>query len=204
MKGNFVVDENTVSLSISEYDPRRTLVFDPSIVWAPYYGGSGEEFGQSTAVDASGNVFLAGRTASTSGIASGGFQNTYGGGTYDAFLVKFSSSGSRTWATYYGGTGDDQGTSTAVDASGNVFLAGQTASTSGIASGGFQNTYGGGTNDAFLVKSIPRVHAPGRPIMGERVVTLAIHRSLTLPAMHILQDSQIAPAALLSGASKIR
>ena len=60
----------------------------------------------SCATDASGNVYLAGDTNSTTGIATtGAHQTTYGGGYYDAFLVKFNSSGVRQWGTYYGGTG---------------------------------------------------------------------------------------------------
>ncbi|MBI2268809.1 MAG: SBBP repeat-containing protein [Bacteroidetes bacterium] len=120
-------------------------------LWATYYGGMSGDYGQSIATDALGNVYLAGYTVSTAGIASTGFQNIFGGGTFDAFLVKFSGAGSRVWGTYYGGTGDDMGKSVATDASGNVYLAGNTPSTAGIASGGFQNVLGGGT-DAFLVK----------------------------------------------------
>jgi len=120
-------------------------------LWATYYGGAGNEFGYSTATDAAGNVYLAGNTVSISGIASGGFQNTFGG-NQDAFLVKFDAAGNRLWATYYGGTGWEYGNSVAADAAGNVYLCGGTSSTSGIASGGFQNTYGGGNMDAFLVK----------------------------------------------------
>lgn len=123
-----------------------------SRIWATYYGGSGNDHAYSVTTDVSGNVYLVGKTASSSGIASGGFQNSNGGGTYDAFLVKFSSTGNRLWATYYGGTGEDVGYGVAVGSSGEVYLAGYTGSTSGIASGGFQNSYGGGTFDAFLVK----------------------------------------------------
>lgn len=124
--------------------------------WGTYYGGSGDEsavnaHASAIAVDGSGNVYLAGSTTAVTSIASGGHQITIGGG-FDAFLVKFNSSGLRTWATYYGGTGPDIGFSCAVDGSGNVCLAGNTGSTSGIASGGHQNTYGGGTGDGFLVK----------------------------------------------------
>ena len=122
-------------------------------LWATYYGGAGDEYGASIIADASGDIYLAGSTNSTTGIASGGFQNTAGGGgNYDAFLVKFDAiTGNRLWATYYGGTVDDFGYGVATDAVGNVYLAGSTNSTTGIASGGFQNTFGG-FYDAYLVK----------------------------------------------------
>jgi hypothetical protein len=121
-------------------------------LWATYYGGPGEDEGWGIAIDKSGNVFLAGWTQSSSGIASSGFQNTFGGGTFDAFLVKFNASGNLLWGTYYGGAGTDQGLSIATDKLGNVYLIGTTASTAAIASGGFQNTYGGGTYDMFMAK----------------------------------------------------
>src|ERR1044071_9941484 len=106
-----------------------------SRLWATYYGGTGNDQGSRVATDAVGNVYVVGNTASAAGIAYGGFQNTYGGGAYDAFLVKFDSSGNRLWATYYGGTGDDYGVSIAADALGNVFLAGFTSSAAGAPSG---------------------------------------------------------------------
>lgn len=151
----------TIGFATGAYDKNEILVIDPSVTWATYYGGSGDDDGRSCAVDGSGNVYLAGRTTSTTGIASGGFQNGYGGGSFntqgEAFLVKFSNSGSRLWATYYGGSGAEYGIACAVDGSGNVYLAGSTSTTSGMASGGFQNTFGGNgglsyKGDAFLAK----------------------------------------------------
>ncbi len=118
--------------------------------WATYYGGPYNDFGNSCVTDGSGNVYLAGETLSTTSIAVGGHQNTYGG-IMDAFLVKFDSDGVRQWATYYGGSDFELGTSCATDGSGNIYLAGKTQSTSVIASGGHQNI-GGGSDDAFLVK----------------------------------------------------
>ena len=124
-------------------------------VWATYYGGEGDDGGNSLAIDAFGNVYLTGSTNSMLGIASGGYQNTFGGGNNDAFLVKFDSDGNRLWATYYGGNGDDVSINITTDAIGNVYLTGCTSSPFGIASDGFQNTYGGGAFDAFIVKFDP-------------------------------------------------
>lgn len=121
-------------------------------VWATYFGGSGDEsFSFESAIDDNGNVYIAGRTASTSGIASNGFQNTFGGGSYDAFLAKFDPSGNLLWSTYYGGTGDEYANALAVDIFGFVYIGGLTSSTNAMASGGYQNALAGGS-DAFLVK----------------------------------------------------
>ena len=131
--------------------------------WGTYYTGTGqvwpngEERGNSCITDAAGNVYMVGFTSSNSDIATAGAHQTvyaggpivFGTGGYDAFLVKFNSSGVRQWATYYGGSQDDMGISCAVDASGNVYMIGSTSSTSGIATAGAHETT---VNDGFLVK----------------------------------------------------
>jgi hypothetical protein len=145
-----------VSFDIPNFNSDQPLRIDPLIDvfrrWATYYGGSSLDYTHATAVDPDGNVIIAGITQSTASIASGGHQNTYGAGSYDAFLVKFDTDGARQWATYYGGTADDYGNGCATDTSGNVYLGGSTRSSSGVASGGFQNTYSGDDYDGLLVK----------------------------------------------------
>ena len=106
-------------------------------LWATYYGGSAEDIGCTTATDVNGNVYIGGNTISTSGIAVGGFQNTYGGGNVDGFLAKFDANGNRLWATYYGGGGDDNIACVITDAFGNVYAAGTTSTNVGMAFGGF-------------------------------------------------------------------
>jgi hypothetical protein len=125
--------------------------------WATYYGGIGDERGMSCATDASGNVYMAGQVFPDGATASymstpGAHQTTYGGGFTDAFLVKFDPNGVRQWGTYYGGSGLEEGTSCAIDPSGNVYMAGHTGSTTGIATAGaHQTVFGGGGLDGFLV-----------------------------------------------------
>ena len=127
-----------------------TLIIDPSVSWATYYGTSAQDYSVGCTTDGSGNMYMSGTTFSTNGIAAGGMQTT-SGGDYDNFLVKFDAAGNRLWATYYGGSGNDQNNGCVTDPSGNVYMAGFTNSATAIASGGFQNIYGGG-QDAFLVK----------------------------------------------------
>jgi hypothetical protein len=130
--------------------------FDPSgaRIWATYYGGTGTDYTMDICTDVSGNLYFTGYTASTTYIATtGAYQTTNAGGANDGYVAKFSSSGVPIWATYFGGSGDDYGRGVKVDAVGNVFLAGYTPSTSGIATAGtYQSVYGGGLNDAFLAK----------------------------------------------------
>lgn len=125
--------------------------------WATYYGGSSDDLGYGVAVDAGGNIYITGWTLSADRISTtGAFQVNHGGATYDAFIAKFSSGGGRIWATYYGGSGNDQGRSIALDAAGNVFVTGATNSINAIASSGsHQTAFGGGIDDAFMVKFNP-------------------------------------------------
>jgi len=159
LEAKWVVEENVLSFEIENYNPAKELIIDPATrVWGTYYGGTGNDYGHSTSLDAAGNIYMAGYTNSSAGTimaTAGSHQATFGGGSADAFLVKFNSNGVRQWATYYGGTGNDYGYSCKTDAAGNVFLTGYTTtgtSTLIAPAGAHQTAFGGGANDAFLVK----------------------------------------------------
>ncbi len=147
---NFEIDNDIISFHLEQFNKEQTLVIDPNLQWATYYGGDYPEYSYSCNVDFSENVFIAGNTRSTFNIASGGHQNNWGG-DIDAYLVKFNSSGVRLWATYYGSWGIDNIGGVDFDAANNVYISGNTSSYTNIASGGFDNTLGG-DYDAFLVK----------------------------------------------------
>jgi hypothetical protein len=67
--------------------------------------------------------------------------------------MKFTSSGSKVWGTYFGGSNEDKALSLAIDKSNNIYITGVTKSTSGIAStGAHQTVYGGGVWDVLLAK----------------------------------------------------
>lgn len=124
--------------------------------WGTYYGGNAEDRMRRLTVDTLNNVYVTGFTGSQSAIATPGtHQPVFGGNNFDAFIVKFNTSGVRQWGTYYGGNLDDYGFEIAADPTGNNFLyfAGYTKSTSGISTpGSHQVGYGGGQYDAMLVQ----------------------------------------------------
>ena len=126
--------------------------------WGTYYGGTGSEnFSGCVSDDLNGYIYFSGITNSSTGTViatSCTYQDIYGGGSSDAFLTKFTLNGSRIWGTYYGGTGADEWSRCGIDATGNVFLCGETSSTGTVIASpnGHQLNNGGGSRDAFIVK----------------------------------------------------
>ncbi len=126
--------------------------------WGTYYGGNNYEEGVTCTTDISGNVYVGGQTSSaTSTImaTAGSHQASFGGGAYDAYLVKFNTNGVRQFGTYYGETGSDYGFALSVDQNLNIFLVGYTGTNGGTSiatNGSHQPNMGGGTFDAFLAK----------------------------------------------------
>ena len=143
--------------------------------WATYYGGNDWEFGYGLGVTSLGEVYVSGKTTSTTNIASASaHQTVYGGGWYDAFLVKFDSMGVRLWGTYMGGAVDDQSNDLTIDQSGNIYLIGTTTSSTGISTPGvFQQNYLG-NSDAFIAKFNPSGIRQWGTYFGEEVYGLAI------------------------------
>jgi len=121
-------------------------------IWGTYYGGSGVETGNKLAIDSSGFVYICGNTSSTTDIASTGAYDATLSGEYDAFLVKFTSNGSRIWGTYFGGNDKDYFNAIATDGYSNLYVGGSTSSTTDIASAGAYDVTFGGVSDAILVK----------------------------------------------------
>lgn len=121
-------------------------------LWGTYVGGAQWDVCGGVAYDnISGNIYIAGSSASTNFPVLAGAQMAFGG-SRDAFLVKFSPAGVRLWSTYYGGNNEEIGTCIAVDNIGNIVLGGRTQSAGSIATiGAYQSVFGGGM-DGFIAK----------------------------------------------------
>ncbi|MDY6971657.1 MAG: SBBP repeat-containing protein [Thermodesulfobacteriota bacterium] len=110
--------------------------------WNTFMGSQGDDHGAAIAVDADGNVCVAGNSFATWGSPV----NSYAGGK-DAFVAQLDSGGTLQWNTFMGSQGDDHGAAIAVDGSGDAFIAGTSYATWGSP----PNLHAGG-EDAFAAK----------------------------------------------------
>jgi len=154
-----------LGIEVGSYDPRQTLVIDPVVGYATFLGGSTSvTSGNAIAADSSGNAYVVGSTGATDfPTTSGAFQKTSNApATGNAFVTKFNSTGTALiFSTYLGGTGQtgrfDSASAVAVDAGGNVYVAGETPSADFpiTASNAFQVVNNGTLDNGFLTKLDP-------------------------------------------------
>jgi hypothetical protein len=124
-------------------------------VYSTYIGGSGGEDGAHVETDGSGNAYLSGRTDSTDlpGVTGSVLQPTKSTGI-DGYVLKVNSTGSTIlYATYYGDTGTDDVSTFKVDGSGNLYIAGNSSSTTlpGITGSSIQSS-NAGDEESFIAK----------------------------------------------------
>lgn len=101
---------------------------DGSLNFATYLGGSGVDEANAIAVDSAGDVYIAGSTGSGQFPVVRAIQTTTGG-LKDAFVAKISGDGSQVaYATYLGGSADDEALGLAVGEDRSVYVTGWTKS----------------------------------------------------------------------------
>jgi hypothetical protein len=125
-----------------------------TLVYSTYLGGSGVDQGNGIALDPAGNAYVVGTTNSTNFPTVNPFQAAKGAQD-DVFVAKINPAGSAwVYATYLGGNNEDQGNGIAVDASGNAYVTGYTASTNFPVQSAFRGS-NTGVVDAFVTKLNP-------------------------------------------------
>jgi hypothetical protein len=124
------------------------------LLYSTYFGGNGLDEGDGIAVDALGDAYIVGGTASPNlRTTTGAFQTVAPAGE-NAFVAKLNQNGTGLiYGTYLGGSGDDHGSAIAIDSFGNAYVSGYTGSSDfPIAGGPFQPSSAGGFNDAYFAK----------------------------------------------------
>ncbi|HOD81002.1 MAG TPA: Calx-beta domain-containing protein [Phycisphaerae bacterium] len=132
-----------------------------SLVYSTYLGGSNYDDSQAVAIDAAGNAYVAGYTASTNfPTTAGAFDTTFNGGGYfgyDGFVTKLNAAGSAAlYSTYLGGAASDDGCSGIdVNAANQAVVTGFTGSNDfPVSATTYDSSYNGGPNwgDAFVTQ----------------------------------------------------
>jgi hypothetical protein len=123
-----------------------------TLLYTTILASNANSSGQSIAVDAAGNAYIAGTTEASNFPVTRGAWQTVSTGTQAAFAAKLDPSGNLVYATYIGGAGQTTGTGVAIDSSGNAYISGYTSSAFPTTSGAAQVLYAGGFADAFVVK----------------------------------------------------
>jgi gliding motility-associated-like protein len=135
----YIVNNNIVRFKITDYDPGSTIVIDPTLIFSSFSGSTAENWGFTATPGPDGSFYAAG-IAFGSGfpVSAGAYQTVFGGGVnddgtnpngYDISVIKFSANGAnRLFATYIGGSRNEQPHSMICDAQGNLYVAGRSSS----------------------------------------------------------------------------
>ncbi len=125
----YLVEGNNVRFILGDYDNASTLIIDPPLIWATYYGGSDEDYGNGIATGPSGSVYITGYTYNSAipfpTLNPGGSAYfTAASATFDVFILKFSPSGILLWGTHYASTWRESAFAITTDDGGNVYVTG--------------------------------------------------------------------------------
>ncbi|HWT01381.1 MAG TPA: SBBP repeat-containing protein [Pyrinomonadaceae bacterium] len=126
-----------------------------SLVYSTYLGGSRADNAAGIAIDAAGNAYVVGGTASANFPVANALQPAKGDAFADSdgFVTKINPAGSALlYSTYLGGEFTDEARAVAVDQSGNAYVTGSTNSINFPVQGGLQNVPGPVSIDAFVTK----------------------------------------------------
>src|SRR5258708_2566149 len=113
----YSVKNNVVRFDVKNYDPTATLIIDPVIVFCSFSGSSADNWGFTATYGPDGSLYGGGIVFNAGfPYSTGAFQTNFKGGNFDIGIIKLSPNGAnRLYATYIGGSGDEQPHSLIVD-----------------------------------------------------------------------------------------
>ena len=106
--------------------------------WTKQLGTSSIDSGGGVSTDSSGNIYVTGTTHR-------GLDENTNSGSFDIFLVKYNSSGTKQWTRQLGTSSGEGGIGVITDSSGNIYV-------TGLTYGGLDGNTNLGSSDIFLVK----------------------------------------------------
>jgi gliding motility-associated-like protein len=152
----FKISGDVVSFEIAgPYDRSKTLIIDPTLVFAAQSGSTADNFGMTATYDPAGN-FYTGGTVFNLGYptTTGAYSNVFAGptGGTDVVITKFNANGTaQIFSTYLGGNGSEVVSSLIVNSNNELYLYGSTGSSNfPTPAGAYDNSFNGGNNLSFV------------------------------------------------------
>ena len=143
MQFSQIKDSEIGFMVVGEYDHAAPLYIDPVLIWNTFLGGSSYDEGDDIILDGNGNVYITGYSDASWGNPIHPFSTTP-----DAFVAKLDSGGNLLWNTFLGGNGSDLGYGITLDATGNIYVTGNSTANWGSPI----RPYTASTDDAFVAK----------------------------------------------------
>ena len=139
IESTFNLNQDIVSYHLSSYNKDEDLIIDPTVIFGTYSGSTADNWGFTGTYDLHGNAFSGGTVYEVGfPVTYGAFQISYHDGVYiggedlarDVGILKYSPDGKQLlFATYLGGSKNEQPHSMICDNSGNLIIMGTTTST---------------------------------------------------------------------------
>lgn len=182
----YLIKNNVVRFDVKNYDPAATLVIDPVIVFCSFSGSSADNWGFTATYGPDESMFAGGIVyGSGFPVSSGAYITNFQGGNIDIGIIKLSPNGSnRIYATYIGGSNDEQPHSLIVDAQGNLILAGRSNSAN------YPVTNAAGQQSSGFDIVVTKLNATGTAIIGSRKLGGSNDDGVNISATRGLQSLQ--------------
>jgi hypothetical protein len=147
----YVLIGKEIRFDVKNYNRNEVLIIDPTLIFSSFSGSVGDNWGFTATYGPDGSFYGGGINLKTGyPVTTGAFQTVWAGGNSgvnatDISISKLSPNGtSRIYATYLGGSGNEQPHSLVVDGAGNLIVAGRTNSADYPLKGAGQIGSGGG------------------------------------------------------------
>ncbi|HEX6846542.1 MAG TPA: PKD domain-containing protein [Chitinophagaceae bacterium] len=168
----YVLIGKEIRFEVKNYNRNETLIIDPTLIFSSFSGSTGDNWGFTATYGPDGSFYggginLASGYPVTPGVVQPGWAGGSGGtNATDISISKLSPDGTtRMYATYIGGSGNEQPHSLVVDGAGNLIIAGRTNSPNYPTTG--NGLIGpGGSYDIVVTK----LNATGTALIGSKKI----------------------------------
>ena len=174
VSAKYIVTGNEIRFDIKNYNRNENLIIDPVLIFSSFTGSTGDNWGFTATYGPDGSFYGGGINLSSGyPVTNGAFQTLWGGGQgttspADISVMKLNPLGTaRIYATYIGGSNNEQPHSIVVDGQGNLVIAGRTNSPNYPTTGtSFYGTSGGGGYEIVVTK----LNATGSALIGSKMI----------------------------------